>query len=156
MLNLISKFTLLTKTISEIGDFGLSREGHENDECQVISKAFGTKPYLPQEFLMKNIFSSKVDVFSYGVVLLELATAMKSLDKERSEPYLYDYIRTFQFDNIDEVLTVMDKSVQFDRGCVVFCNFLIEMGKKCTSHNPNDRPDMANILDKFDKYDSKP
>lgn len=67
----------------KIGDFGLSREGL-NGESLEVSRVFGTRPYLPQEFLKHSLLSTRVDVFSFGVVLFELATGFKAYDKMRN------------------------------------------------------------------------
>ena len=55
----------------KIGDFGLARYGPENGvTCQTMNttKAYGTLPYLPKEFLRSFKLSVKVDVYSFGIV----------------------------------------------------------------------------------------
>lgn len=53
-----------------LGDFGLSREGRDLE----VSKIFGTSIYLPHDFIRSHNLSTKVDVFSYGIVMLEIAS----------------------------------------------------------------------------------
>lgn len=38
----------------------------------------GTKPYLPPEFLLYQKLTTKVDSFSFGIVLFELATGLRA------------------------------------------------------------------------------
>ena len=51
------------------GDFGLTREGSENDEThRFVSRARGTPCYLPEEYLHGKKLSYEVDVYSFGLV----------------------------------------------------------------------------------------
>ena len=53
----------------KLGDFGLAREGPDVGKSLVeVSKIQGTRPYLPHEYLRSKELSTKVDVYSYGVV----------------------------------------------------------------------------------------
>lgn len=126
----------------KIGDFGLSREGHVRDECQELSKRLGTKPYLPYEFLERSLFSTKVDVFSYGVVLFEIATGFKAHDKLRRDVFLYTYMARVDESSMEQVRSVIDPSTPNDEACLNLCKLMIYLGKKCSNHNPNDRPNM--------------
>lgn len=55
--------------VPKIGDFGLAREGPQQQYTHVkVSRVHGTRPYLPDEFLRARKFSTKVDTFSFGVV----------------------------------------------------------------------------------------
>lgn len=83
---------------------------------------------------------------------MELATAMKSCDSSRKEIFLYDHIRKLELNSVEDVVKVIDKSVLFDRGCMIFCHFLIMVGKKCTEKNPNNRPNMLQIYEAIDNY----
>lgn len=63
----------------KLGDFGLSRDGQvELDASEklpmIASHIKGTLAYLPVEFTRNKILTTKLDVFSFGVVLLEVAT----------------------------------------------------------------------------------
>lgn len=57
----------------KIGDFGLSREGQLNVDMEV-SRIVGTCHYLPVDYIKNKILSPKVDVYSYGIVLYEIAS----------------------------------------------------------------------------------
>lgn len=137
----------------KIGDFGLSREGHVNDECQAVSRVFGTKPYLPQEFIVHSLFSTKVDVFSFGVVLFEIATGLKSIDKTRSKnPFLYDYMARVNESSMNKIAEVIDPTTPNDEACFNLCQLMIYLGKKCTDCNPNFRPEMMSVLKSLETF----
>lgn len=55
----------------KIGDFGLVREGPGANYTHIkISRVHGTRPYLPVEFIHGKKFSTKVDTYSFGVVMI--------------------------------------------------------------------------------------
>jgi len=55
--------------IPRIGDFGLAREGPQNQYTHMkVSRVHGTRPYLPDEFLRGKQMSTKVDTYSFGIV----------------------------------------------------------------------------------------
>ncbi|GMR48238.1 hypothetical protein PMAYCL1PPCAC_18433 [Pristionchus mayeri] len=81
----------------KLGDFGLSREGAaeaELDEKAVFfaSHIKGTLAYLPPEFISSKILSTKLDVYAFGVVLLEMATGQRAYVDSRRPASLVDYV----------------------------------------------------------------
>lgn len=85
----------------KIGDFGLAREGPNALNSSVeVSRVYGTRPYLPVEFLGYKSLSTKVDTFSFGVVLYELATGFKAYDNEKQYKYLTKYMSVLLQNNI--------------------------------------------------------
>ncbi|XP_040262764.1 interleukin-1 receptor-associated kinase-like 2 [Bufo bufo] len=52
------------------------------------------QPYLPDSYLRSGQLTAQTDVFSCGVVLAELLTGLKPVDKERDPSYLKDLILT--------------------------------------------------------------
>lgn len=47
---------------------------------------FHRSGYMSEEYAMQNIFSDKSDVFSFGVLILEIITGQRNLDFCRSHP----------------------------------------------------------------------
>ncbi|KAG8652067.1 probable receptor-like protein kinase At5g20050 [Manihot esculenta] len=61
-----------------VGDFGLSKLMGK-DESRVITNIRGTKGYLAPEWLLENGVSEKSDVYSYGLVLLEMIGGQRNV-----------------------------------------------------------------------------
>lgn len=63
---------------AKIANFGLAKSG-----CNAITMHIvGTQGYIAPEYLSDGVVSTKMDVFSFGVVLLELISGREALDEE--------------------------------------------------------------------------
>ncbi|XP_065863184.1 serine/threonine receptor-like kinase NFP [Euphorbia lathyris] len=63
---------------AKIANFGLAKSG-----CNAITMHIvGTQGYIAPEYLTDGIVSTKMDVFSFGVVLLELISGKEVVDEE--------------------------------------------------------------------------
>ncbi|XP_002524443.2 probable receptor-like protein kinase At5g20050 [Ricinus communis] len=61
-----------------VSDFGLSKLMGK-DESRVITNIRGTRGYLAPEWLLENGISEKCDVYSYGMVLLEMIGGQRNV-----------------------------------------------------------------------------
>ncbi|XP_024875292.1 serine/threonine-protein kinase pelle-like [Temnothorax curvispinosus] len=124
-----------------IGDFGLAREGPERDSMK-ISRIHGTRPYLPEEFLRDKKLSTKIDTYSYGIVLFEIATGLRAYDDSRPEKKLLgDLIEAWKDKDIS---LLMDKKGG-EENKQVYGN-LISIGKWCSKRSALDRPEMEIVF----------
>lgn len=63
---------------AKIANFGLAKSG-----CNAITMHIvGTQGYIAPEYLSDGMVSTKMDVFSFGVVLLELISGKQAIDEE--------------------------------------------------------------------------
>lgn len=68
---------------ARLGDFGLARlMDHDNCRSPVSTLTAGTMGYLAPEYLQYGKATEKTDVFSYGIVMLELACGKRPIDRE--------------------------------------------------------------------------
>ncbi|KAB0791798.1 hypothetical protein PPYR_03598 [Photinus pyralis] len=125
---------------AKIGDFGLAREGPQSDYTHVkVSRIHGTGPYLPADYLRSKKMSTKVDTYSFGVLLFELATALHVYVEQRPDKFLRDHIDNYKGD----ILDLKDGRAPDGDNC--FRSF-IEIGKVCVNRRAKDRPEMVEVL----------
>ncbi|KAG2305298.1 hypothetical protein Bca4012_064362 [Brassica carinata] len=65
------------KWVPKIADFGMARL-YQEDATHVNTRIAGTNGYMAPEYVMQGVLSVKADVFSFGVVVLELISGQKN------------------------------------------------------------------------------
>ncbi|KAL0440490.1 UNVERIFIED_CONTAM: putative serine/threonine-protein kinase PBL21 [Sesamum latifolium] len=83
-----------------LSDFGLAKLGPVGDNTHVSTRVMGTYGYCAPEYAMSGKLTLKSDIYSFGVVMLELITGRKAIDCTRmpgeqnlvawSRPFLKD------------------------------------------------------------------
>lgn len=80
----------------KLSDFGLAKLGPVGDKTHVSTRVMGTYGYCAPEYAMSGKLTLKSDIYSFGVVLLELITGRKAIDfnKVREEQSLISWVRS--------------------------------------------------------------
>ncbi|ESQ51341.1 hypothetical protein EUTSA_v10016694mg [Eutrema salsugineum] len=68
----------------KLSDFGLAKVGPSGDETHVSTRVMGTYGYCAPEYAMTGQLTFKSDIYSFGVVLLELITGRKAIDNTKA------------------------------------------------------------------------
>jgi interleukin-1 receptor-associated kinase 1 len=110
-----------------------------------VSKIQGTRPYLPEEYIFGRCLSTKIDTYSYGIVLFELATGLSAYDKSRlTNKRLKEYI-----DNFDDKDLHLLKDKQAGEKYDEAYKYLMSLGKWCSNKLAEHRPEMSVVYEKF-------
>lgn len=76
---------LLDKSfLPKLSDFGLAKVGPVGDKTHVSTRVMGTYGYCAPDYAMTGQLTFKSDIYSFGVVLLEIITGRKAIDETRS------------------------------------------------------------------------
>ncbi|XP_037435660.1 cysteine-rich receptor-like protein kinase 6 isoform X2 [Triticum dicoccoides] len=125
----------------KISDFGLARLFGRGQTQGVTDRVIGTYGYMAPEYLMRGNYSVKSDVFSFGVMALEIVTGRKNSDTLQSEDLL---TMIWQHWTSGTVLEMMDPCMNnsFSESDARRC---IQVGLMCVQENPVDRPVMSAV-----------
>lgn len=136
----------------KIGDFGLVRVG--DIEAIEVSSVFGTKPYLPIEFLHHHQLSTKIDTYSYGIVLFELFTGLRAYDKRRQQnnAMLATYMRSKSQEHMQKTTLFNNNQLSPKLVCIKSYMFLMEIAYRCTEADDKKRPLMTEVLRDLDDF----
>ncbi|KAL5563832.1 hypothetical protein UlMin_033579 [Ulmus minor] len=135
---------------AKLSDFGLAKDGPEGDQSHVSTRIMGTYGYAAPEYIMTGHLTPGSDVYSYGVVLLELLTGRKSLDKLRParEQTLTDWALPLLKEK-KKLLNIIDPRLEGDYP-VKGVHKAAMLAYHCLNRNPKARPLMRDIVDSLE------
>ncbi|KAM7528618.1 hypothetical protein LguiB_032028 [Lonicera macranthoides] len=135
---------------AKLSDFGLAKDGPVGDKSHVSTRIMGTYGYAAPEYIMTGHLTPRSDVYSYGVVLLELLTGRKSLDKLRParEQNLTDWAVPLLRDK-KKLVNIVDARLQGDYP-VKGLHKAAMLAYHCLNRNPKARPLMRDIVDSLE------
>ena len=126
---------------AKISDFGLAKL-LKPDQTKTFTGIRGTKGYVAPEWHRKQPVTVKADVYSFGIVLLELICGRKCVDWDLPEEkaILEDWAnRCFEAGDLDQLVTNEEvNKKQLER--------MVKVGLWCTLYEPSLRPSMKNVL----------
>ncbi|KHN00060.1 G-type lectin S-receptor-like serine/threonine-protein kinase [Glycine soja] len=129
----------------KISDFGLARSFIGDQVEANTNRVAGTYGYIPPEYAARGHFSLKSDVFSYGVIVLEIVSGKKN--REFSDPEHYNNLlgHAWRLWTEERVLELLDELLgeQCAPFEVIRC---IQVGLLCVQQRPEDRPDMSSVV----------
>ncbi|ESR61355.1 hypothetical protein CICLE_v10017453mg, partial [Citrus x clementina] len=135
---------------AKVADFGLARLAPENGKHSTETRIAGTFGYLAPEYLVTGRVTTKVNVFSFGVILMELITVRKAINEsDDSDPenivYLVTWFRTVHI-NQDTFRMAVDETIELDNGTLASVRKVAELAEQCCASEPYRRPDMARVV----------
>ncbi|XP_059646902.1 L-type lectin-domain containing receptor kinase VIII.1 [Cornus florida] len=126
---------------ARLGDFGLARQ-IEHDKSPDATVAAGTMGYLAPEYLLTGRASEKSDVFSYGTVVLEVASGRRPIEKEVGTN-LVEWVWSLHREG--KLLVAVDSRLggEFDEGEM---RRVLLVGLACSHPDPMARPTMRGVV----------
>ncbi|KAK3010114.1 hypothetical protein RJ639_010713 [Escallonia herrerae] len=133
---------------AKVADFGLSRLASPG-LSHVSTCAQGTLGYLDPEYYRNYQLTDKSDVYSYGVVLLEVLTSKKAIDFSREEDDVNLAIYVSQQAKNGLIMEVMDQRLlggEPSAPTVTSVRLFSELALACLREKKGDRPKMKDVV----------
>ncbi|MBA0629676.1 hypothetical protein Godav_024193 [Gossypium davidsonii] len=165
-----SNILLDGEMVGHIGDFGLAkilsadRLNYSSNQSSSLGLR-GTIGYAPPEYGMGSDLSTKGDVYSYGILLLEMFTGKRPTDERFKEGLsLHKHVKAALPNRVIEIIdpillqesvrgTIIDITLNENRlgndrhlQCL---NLIFEIGLTCSAQSPSERMDMSDIVTKL-------
>ncbi|KAG6394013.1 hypothetical protein SASPL_144589 [Salvia splendens] len=129
----------------KISDFGMARIFGGNEEHGNTARVVGTYGYMAPEYGMGGRFSEKSDLYSFGVLILEIIKGKKNTHYFNDELSLRLIGYAWKMWNEGNGLSFVEESIanRETEEEIIRC---IQIGLLCVQENPKDRPSVEIVL----------
>uniref|UniRef100_A0A0D9X053 Receptor-like serine/threonine-protein kinase n=1 Tax=Leersia perrieri TaxID=77586 RepID=A0A0D9X053_9ORYZ len=131
----------------KISDFGVARIFGDDTDSHT-RKVVGTYGYMSPEYAMDGVFSVKSDVFSFGVLVLEVVSGRKNRGMYSNGEQTSLLSHAWKLWRDGNALALLDEAVAGDGGAYSRSEVLrcVQVGLLCVQERPEDRPHMAAVF----------
>ncbi|KAL7587237.1 cold-responsive protein kinase 1 isoform X1 [Lactuca sativa] len=128
-----------------IGDFGLARFFPEN-QAYLSATLAGTLGYTAPEYAIRGELSEKADIYSFGVLVLEIISCRKNTDLTLPSEMQYLPEYAWKLYERSKLIDLIDSRMQKDGFSVKDVMKTVHMALLCLQSHPNIRPAMSEIV----------
>ncbi|XP_070678947.1 G-type lectin S-receptor-like serine/threonine-protein kinase SD1-1 isoform X8 [Malus domestica] len=128
----------------KISDFGMARIFHGDQLQDTTNRVVGTYGYMSPEYAVFGRFSTKSDVFSFGVILLEIVSGKKNNGFYQADHFVNLIGHVWQLWSEDRALEIVDSSLEsYAPDEAMRC---IQVGLLCVEEESKNRPSMSAVV----------
>ncbi|KAI3764564.1 hypothetical protein L2E82_14575 [Cichorium intybus] len=131
----------------KLSDFGLAREGPTEGNTHVSTAVMGTHGYAAPDYIETGHLTAKSDVWSFGIVLYEILTGRRSLERNRpkEDQKLLDWVRRYPIDG-KKFGIIMDPRLEA-RYSLTDARKIAKLADSCLLKSAKDRPKMSQVVE---------
>ncbi|KAL8508313.1 hypothetical protein ACS0TY_018781 [Phlomoides rotata] len=139
----------------KISDFGLARIFGGNETEANTSRVVGTIGYMSPEYVVEGLFSVKSDVFSFGVLVLEIVSGKKNRGIMNQDHRLNLLGHAWMLYKEERSEEAVDSCFRNSRYLPEILRS-IHIGLLCVQEHPEDRPGMGSVVQMLSNDGSLP
>ncbi|XP_010917500.2 receptor protein kinase WSS1 [Elaeis guineensis] len=135
---------------AKVSDFGLVKLALDKQKS-MMTRLAGTFGYLAPEYAITGKVTTKIDVYAFGVILMELITGERVLDDTRPDEdtnLVYVFRRNI-LDKENFLKSSPDPNLRLDEEDLISLWEVAEVARYCTAREPSQRPDMSHAVNKL-------
>ncbi|KAH9544885.1 hypothetical protein CY35_12G019600 [Sphagnum magellanicum] len=140
---------LLDKDLqAKIADFGLALLFPEDQTHITTMHIAGTKGYLAPEYATRGQLTEKIDVYSFGVLVLEIMSGRKNIDPNLppQDIYLLDIAWRLARKTKNSIMNLVDCTLELHNDEMKEALQVVKIALLCLQQDPNNRPTMARVV----------
>ncbi|XP_060966725.1 probable serine/threonine-protein kinase PBL9 isoform X1 [Cannabis sativa] len=139
---------------AKLSDFGLAKDGPTGDKSHVSTRVMGTYGYAAPEYLATGHLTAKSDVFSFGVVLLEMLSGRRAVDKNRpsGEHNLVEWAKPY-LANKRKIFRILDNRLE-GQYLMEVAHKAATLALRCLSTEGKYRPNMDEVVTALEQLQS--
>lgn len=141
-----SKILFQEQSVAKLFEFSYS-ESIPEGETSIKDMVMGTFGYLPPEYIATGDCNEKCDVYSFGILLLELLTGRRAADGEtEDECVLSDHVRKYiEKSRFNEIVDPVVVGERLCSGKEQKLKAFTRLAFNCLSVSADDRPTMVDV-----------
>ncbi|XP_062229884.1 probable serine/threonine-protein kinase PIX13 [Phragmites australis] len=139
---------------AKLSDFGLAKHGPDGGESHVTTRVMGTYGYAAPEYVSTGHLYVKSDVYGFGVVLLEMLSGLRALDRSRPSEKLnlVNWAKPLLADRrkLNQLMDSRLEGQYHSKGALQAAQLTL----KCLNGDPKSRPSMKEVVETLDQIES--
>ncbi|ESW29991.1 hypothetical protein PHAVU_002G115800 [Phaseolus vulgaris] len=139
---------------AKISDFGLAKLGPSGGYSHVTTRIMGTYGYAAPEYVATGHLYVKSDVYGFGVVLLEILTGLRALDRNRplEQQNLIEWAKPSLSDK-KKLKSIMDERIEGQYSTKAAMR-AAHLTLKCLQRDHRKRPPMKDVLETLERIEA--
>ncbi|CAO2046419.1 unnamed protein product [Urochloa humidicola] len=132
---------------AKVSDFGLVRAAEDKSST---SKTAGTYGYLAPEYAVYGTLGTQIDVYAYGIILMEIITGRKAIDESLpQDKKILEPIFRAHANDIEKMRNIVDPTLELNDEELENLMEVTRFACSCTAEDPNVRPTMQDCVRLF-------